>query len=205
MLPAKLALRSGFSDYANIVRPDSLHVCAACSWVMGGIPPHTLRMWCVIYGCDAGPSDPKAPPVSGFTLVNRSGTVRIIEAIRNHPKTPWFVSIAQSGQKHILPFTQANSGAEEEFTIRFESTNVRTTVEAFNETLALLTKLRAHGFSAEEITSGRLMSLHINVESVELWRACQERLFPIKSSPLVAMCLWLLTKEAIQYEQSLSA
>lgn len=197
-LPAKKALGVGFSDYTSIARPDCDDVCAACIWAMTGNGTRTLRLWSIVYGADAGPSLEKAPyEIPGATITNRGNTRPIIRTLCSPPAGQWFVSIAQSGQKHILPYTTVNTGAEAIYTVRFESTDVRTSPAAFANTLRSLARLRDAGFSAEEITTGRLGSSRLTVDTLTTWRALYPPVEAIRTSPLVAMCLWLLTKEVI--------
>lgn len=194
---AKKLLSSGFSDFAGISNPDSSEVCAACLFVMAGMPPKTFRMWTTLYGFDAK-SNPKAPfQLQGVGLLNRSDTSQIIQYLLNPPANPWFIAVAQSGKLHILPFTKVNTGLETVFTVRFDAADVRTSQEEFQSTLNDVARLRSFGFSADEITSGRLHSSQIQMEKVLLWKEFYPSVEKKRTSPLVALCLWLLTKEAI--------
>jgi hypothetical protein len=199
--PWKKAFSSGFSDYSALANPASEVVCAACMWTMTGVPPKTYRMWSTVYREDlqAGPSPEKAPPCGSRTLLtNRGNTHPVIDVLTNPPASGrWFVAIAQSGQKHILVFTEVNQGGSPSYSVRFEGINMRTSASEFSQVFDMALALRAAGFSADDIVTGRPNPARLTPETIPVWKSHAEQLSQTRNGSLLELALYLITKEVI--------
>lgn len=197
--PASKALGSGWSDYTALRRPDSDRICEACQWIMTGIPPHTWRMWSVLYTADheAAASDERAPHHGPHSLLtNRANPRPIADALLNPPTGTWAVTIATSGQKHIIPMAGLNN-SQERWQVRFEATTITATPTQLADLLTPLAHLRAAGFTADEIQTGRISSQRLTVDAIATWRNHYQHVRPHRTAPLTDLALWLLTKETI--------
>lgn len=199
---AKKALKTGFSEYSLAAAPWSDRVCAACMWTLSGVPPHTYRMWSTVFREDrsrAASHPEKAPPVGAHTtLTNRGNTRPIIDALLDPPKLgPWFVAVAESGQKHILVHTPVN-GPGERYSVRFEAVTITTSRDLFAETWTAVTNLRRSGFSASDIKEGRPSPARLTEESMPVWRDHADWIATHHADPLTELGLYLATKEVIE-------
>lgn len=193
------SLSSGFAGWEAAAAIQSDRVCAGCFWVMTGVPPKTFRLWTVLYapGADLPDSLPAAPlSVPGVYLTNRSSTLPVAHVLLDPPESEWALAIAQSGQKHVLPFTEVNPGGSP-YRVRYESVEVRADADQIRELLAHVLALRAAGFSAADIQDGRPSSSKVQVELLRLWRQHYPHIAPYRTSPLLELVLWLITKESI--------
>lgn len=96
-----------FTGQSLVAAPSSSLVCEACVWAMSGRPPDTLRMWCHLYD------------EAGYVRTNKGDKPLIREWLRRRHAGEWFASIADSGKKHVVPFTPVNPGGSRG-RIRFE-------------------------------------------------------------------------------------
>ena len=81
----------------NRVRcPESLYVCEACVVCMAGKPPDTLRM--TSHLVDG----------RGWVRLNKGGKAEMRMWLRGPKTGEWFAAIADTGQKHVLPWTPVN-------------------------------------------------------------------------------------------------
>ena len=198
-IPAKKALRSGFSDYAALKVPTSDQICAACSWTMAGIPPKSLRAWSVLYRTDQElPESAEASKALGLGssifLTNRGSTIPLAEALLNPPAGTWFMSIAVSGQKHILPFATFVYGGPS-WVIRFDGADISSDAKTFATVLFHVGSLRGAGFSADEIATLEPRMSHMQGDGLTAWMEHSAAIAPYRGAPLVDLANYLLTKE----------
>lgn len=85
-----------FTGQSLVAAPSSTLVCEACVWAMAGRPPDTLRMWCHLYD------------ESGYVRTNKGDKPLIRKWLRRRHAGEWFAAIADSGKKHVVPFTPVN-------------------------------------------------------------------------------------------------
>ena len=188
-------LPSGYSDYAAMRLPSSDRICRSCTWIMRGKPPHTWRLWSVVYRLDR-PAEESAGPAHGpHTLCTNRGNVRpVLDCLLRPPQQPWGVSIAVSGQKHVLTTAEACTGLWRPF---YEGQAVHGNADDFADLRSRLVSLRSVGFTAEEITSGRISSQRITVDAIAVWRAVYPTIQTHRDSTLTALALWTITKETM--------
>ena len=75
---------------------DSLFVCEPCVVVMAGRPPDTMRMYTHLWDSD------------GYHKYNKGNKAEIRAWLWKPHPSEWFASIADSGQKHVIPWTPIN-------------------------------------------------------------------------------------------------
>lgn len=100
-------------------------------------------------GTDGKPKAPETLPVA-HALLSRS---LIRELLLSPPDPPFTLAIAESGQKHILPWAKAANN-KDVFPVQFELDSIVVDRTEFANLLAHFEALMAMGFSKAEIQSG---------------------------------------------------
>jgi hypothetical protein len=191
------ALGANFTNRSMFHDDASDRVCAACLWCCSGKPPATLRMWSIVAapGHDLGPSHEKAflQDTPGLLLTNRANPGPIADWLAFPPPTgPWVVSIAVSGQKHVVPYARVNHGRDT-WTIRYENTDVTANPEQWAAVHAAAATLRRLGVPADDVLTGTPRYLKTATD-LAAWREHNTTLTPYHGSPLLALALWTITK-----------
>lgn len=196
--PVKTALGKNFSDPYLLGRADSDRVCVACAWCCSGKPPATLRMWSLVVRPDAPPSAEKAwLQVPGLCLTSRGDPRPVSSTLLNPPAGEWLVTVAISGQKHVVPFAHPNMGAGP-WTVRMENTDVTSTPAEFATVIEAAAALRSAGHSTQAVLDlNPSMPTMRTIADVDHWRTWATVLAPYRRSPLLDLALWALTKETI--------
>lgn len=195
--PADRALGANFTDRRMFTRPDSDRACAACVAVCSGKPPRTWRMWSVVAtpGHELPPSQEKASAWIGqhdsLCLTSRADTHPIIDTLLDPPDTEWVVSIAMSGQKHVLPYAQINSGTVG--VIRMEATDVAYRTGDWRQVFSAALGLRRLGVPADDILHGTPRYLHTRDHLAQL-TTLNRQLTGWHNTPLLSVALWTITK-----------
>lgn len=194
--PAKVGLGTGFSDYAILRRPDSERVCPACVWIMRGKPPATWRLWTVVWRQGWQAPESAGPAHGPATLLTNRGNVKpVLDLLLNPPDRPWAVSVAMSGQRHILP--AAETCPPGTWAPYLEGVRVTGTPDLFRGLWGHLRALRAAGFTADEITTGVIGSQRITVDALTVWRQHYPHVTAHRTAPITALALWTITKETM--------
>lgn len=120
--PLAKALGANFTDQ-SLYRARSDRVGPGALWCCSGKPPATLRMWSVVASRTAAlpASHPKAwlQDTPGLHLTNRADTSVIIDTLLDPPEGEWLVTVAVSGQKHVVPYGTVNH-RRDTWTVRME-------------------------------------------------------------------------------------
>lgn len=198
--PLAKALGANFTDQ-SLYRAHSDRVGAGALWCCSGKPPATLRMWSIVAapGVDLPPSHEKAwiHGATGLHLTNRAATGAIIDTLIAPPDGEWMVTVAVSGQKHVVPYGTVNRGPGA-WVVRMETTNVAGDPGQWALVLATAARLRAAGHRADDVRAGSpTMAALKTADDINAWRALADRLAPYTRSPLLDLALWCLTKEQI--------
>jgi len=198
--PLKKALGANFTDQ-SIYRARTDRVGRAAVWCCSGKAPASIRLWSVIAapGVDLPASQPKAwiQNTPGLCLTNRADTGPIIDILTNPPVGDWMVTIATSGQKHVVPYGTVNHGPGP-WAVRFEATTVTSTPDEWAHVITHAARLRAAGHRPDDITAGApTMPALKTREAVASWRDLSGHLTRYTHSPLLDLALWCLTKEQI--------
>ncbi|KZS63114.1 hypothetical protein [Mycobacterium ostraviense] len=189
-----------FTDQYWLADPKSDRICTACGWVLTGRPPRTLRMWTIVAapGRDLPPSNPKAwlQGTPGLMLTSRGATRPVVDILTSPPiNDPWVVSVAISGQKHVLPFAEVNHGAGR-WQVRMETTTVTSDPAEFAAVLSHARALRAAGHPADAVLALSPRPVKTRDE-LDTWISHADPLAPYRGSPLLELALWGLTREMI--------
>jgi hypothetical protein len=101
---------------------------------------------------------------------------QIHEWLVNPPEPPFTIAIAESGQKHILPWAQ-EAYSREYFPVQFEHDCVYINAKPFQELLATYESLMGMDFTKKEIDSGswqsqKLRTLQIDLQFIAWWIYC---------------------------------
>jgi len=153
-------------------------------------------MWSIVAspGADFGPPNTKCflQDTPGLLLTNRANPSPIARVLANPPTGEWLVSVAISGQKHVLPYTTVNSGAGR-WAVRMENTAVTSTPTEWAHVHAHADALRRMGVPAEDVHTGVPRYLKTPAELAS-WREHNHHLTPWLGSPLLSLALWTITK-----------
>lgn len=195
---ADRALGANFTDRSMFRGPATSRVCAACTWCCSGKPPATLRMWTVVAapGVDTGTSQPKAwlQDTPGLCLTNRADPAPVARILLDPPPGPWAVTVAVSGQKHVVPYGRVNTGAGP-WTVRMENTDITSTPAVWRTVLAHTAALRAARHSADHVRDltpdPRAAATTTDLDT---WRHLTAPLAAYRRSPLLDLALWCCTK-----------
>jgi hypothetical protein len=196
-----------FTDQYLLAVPSSGRTCYPCAWVMSGKPPDCLRTWTVACapGLDLGPSHPKSAPVvpapgPGLLLTARNDMRPVARLLTSPPGSPWCIAVAESGQKHALPWTPVNHGGGR-WRVRMDALDVHGTPEVFRTVLGHAAALRAAGFTAAEIEAldpgGKLRAA-----TLPAWREHAVPLSPWQRSPLLHLACFIPNKEHSEHYTS---
>lgn len=189
-------LGANFGDRGHLKRETS-RICPACAWCCSGRPPATLRMWSIIAapGHDLGPSHPKAwlQDTPGLTLLNRATPGPIAAILTSPPGGEWAVTVAYSGQKHVVPYADTNHGTGR-WTIRVEDHHITSTPGEFARVHTHAMALRRLGVPGDSVRIGEPRNIK-TVDDLAAWRSHSAPLAPYLTSPLLDLALWCITKE----------
>lgn len=196
------ALGQNFVD-RSLIRSVSSRVCPACLWCSSGRPPATLRMWTVVaaQGVALPASQPKAfvQDTPGLCLTSRADTRPVIDVLSSPPLGSWCVSVAMSGQKHVLPYASLNRGSGA-WSVRVEDHDVAASPWQWNGVFAAALGLRRIGVPADAIRVGEPRFVR-DAHTLKKWRVLDARLAGWHGSPLLDLALWTITKGIIENEQ----
>ncbi len=196
--PTAKAIGGNFTDQYLLARPDSARICEGCVWVCAGKPPATVRMWTVV----ARPDMP-APPSAGKCVLptgrhvhytSRADMRHVVATLAEPPVGPWLVSVAESGQKHHVPYARINHGAGD-WVVRMDQADIISSPTLFRLVFTRVVRLRLAGFTAAEIEAGEPSVVHLSApDGLETWRRYGEPLWPYRNSPLLHLACFLPTK-----------
>lgn len=198
-IPAKHTVAGkSFTDQYLLARPDSTRTCYACSWVCTGKGMDQVRMWTVVAREDTTlpPSNPKAQYATDHLhCTSRADMRAVADTLADPPDGPWIVAIAESGQRHTLPYSVINRGAGR-WRVRMDARDIDATPDEFTTVFSHVLALRAAGHSADEIE-------HLNpsftrlktTEDLQRWQYHATALAAWRSAPLLHLAVFLPNKE----------
>lgn len=199
----KAALGDNWTDQTVWRDQSSNRVCTGCVWVCSGKGKTSLRTWTVVAATGMVLPDPPEtctiPTGSDWSLTNRGNPRPVLDVLLDPPPGgQWLVSVATSGQKHLLPYATVNHGGDDAWTVRLESTNVTSTAGEFAGVLQAAATLRVRGHRGDDIRTGTpTMSAIKSGIDADTWKTVADRLAAYAGSPLLDLALWCLTKETI--------
>lgn len=167
-----LTLKDTFTSHNLARNPTSNYLCDRCAWC---IPLRAFywnetkkkysaifsRNWTWLLNGD------NSYPKFGDTITEGKDTLQVVtelptrvqirEWLINPPTPPFTICIAESGQKHILPWAQEATNRDY-FPIQFELDTLYIHRHSFSDLLSAYESLMALGFSKTEINSGNYRS-----------------------------------------------
>lgn len=196
--PAKKWLEGkSFTDPAHL-RARSGRVCEACAWTVTGKGMDQIRMWTILARTDRAlpPSNPKAAFATRHVhFTTRADMRAVVDTLADPPTGQWVVAVAESGQKHVLPYTRINHGPGR-WRIRMDALDIDATPAEFRTVFAHTCALRAAGHTTEEIKHlTPAYSRLTTIEDLTLWQQHATALTPWRSAPLLHLATFLINKE----------
>lgn len=152
-MPVQDWIGSNYTDQNRAMWPSATHVCVACvlvhSWTAP--PGHAIK------------EGKKRPPNwrmfshlwedgHGYQTANKGDKPAIRRFIEREHKAPWFAAIADTGQKHVLPFTPVNGPGRSGIVLMDE---LRVTVPSDVGLIERMTGLLTDGTTKAGIETGR--------------------------------------------------
>lgn len=195
---AKRALGENFTDQ-SLWNAHSGRVGTPALWCCSGKGKESPRMWTWICapGHDLPDSAEKAPlHVPGLCQTNRGNTRPVIDMLMSPPAGEWVLCVAVSGQKHVLPYARTNKGPGE-WTVRMEDTTITATPDQWRHVFSHALALRRLGVTADAIVSGTPAYIK-DPDQLTAWRHHAQQLDPYRTSPLVQLALWCITKPIME-------
>lgn len=191
-----------FTDFRILVAPG-VNQCGPCTWALSGKPPATLRMWSLVARTDIpAPASQPAAHAHGEHLhaTNRRDMTWIASTLADPPSdgSGWLVTVAESGQKHTLPFARINHD-HRRWTVRMDGVDVTSTPDQWRHALSRSAVLRAAGFTAAEIEAGVPSMNRLKGELLTVWREHAPHLAAYAGTPLLHLTNLMITKESCEY------
>lgn len=194
-----LELKSSFTAHSQALLPSSNLMCDRCHKVIVGEWQQCWywndgkqkwsklwsRNWSWLWSGDKLLSPTIGGEREGFPIVSNLPTRKEIKNwLLNPPRPPFTIVIAQSGQKHILPWART-AQSQDLFPVQFELDSIYLERKEFAVLLENYTQLMEMGFSKSEIDSGnyrsdRLMSV---IDNSSFWEK-DEAVKPYRGSLL---------------------
>lgn len=185
---------ANFTGQNRVRCPASDHVCEACIVVMAGKPPNTERMWTHL--------------VDGreHVRVNKGSKPVMRAFLRRKHTAPWFAAIADSGQKHIIPWAPVNAPHQPGGAVLFEESLVELPRDA--EGWALLDEIAealTDGLTKEEIGRGEYGPRAWTLLGAERMRALEDAWSPLRGSSWFDLATWLAQRDEEKVAARLAA
>lgn len=174
---------ANFVGQNRVRAPLSTHVCESCVWVMAGRPPDTFRMYSVFF--EDGIS---------YEKVNKGQKPEMREFLRRRHSRDWFAAIADSGQKHVIPWAPVNPGGSRGGRVLFEETPI--SLPASDDgwrVLDAMTVLLTAGGTKDEIASGAYESAWSRCP--DHVRAFESEYGSARSSAFFKLAIWLAQRD----------
>jgi len=194
----KNGISDSFSDYRDLESPGGTHCCEACVWSMQGRPPKTIRMWSILWREDGlvPPSREGCPwQVPGVHMSNKADLTAFFQVLLNPPRCKWIMTLADSGQIHLLPFAKVNMPTAKSWTIRLERNDIKCNREDFPMIVSHAEALYRAGFVKDDIMYGQPQSSMIYKRGINIWKEHGGALKPWFGSKQLELATFFLRKE----------
>lgn len=200
-----LTLKDSFTAHSICKVPESDRMCDRCAWV---IP---LRCWYF------NPNKNKwgklfsrnwswlfqgqlllAPIIEGnhtegkdtLPIVCRLPTRADVRGwLIDPPEPPFTIAIAESGQKHIVPWAQEGLNRDR-FPVQFELDSVWINRSEFSSIIGNYEALMSLGFSKTEIDSGKYRSEKL-MKCLDTWHPLENQIVPYRGSRFLELISYL--------------
>lgn len=195
-----LELKDSFTGHSLAKCPESQFLCDRCYAPINGDEKQLWywsekkNKWSKLWGRSLTRlyvgDKLKSPTIEGEReglkiVSNLAKRVEIREWLINPPKPPFTIAIAESGQKHILPWA-LDAQSREYFPVQFELDTVWVDVRKFRTYLEAYEKLMGLGFSKTEINSGNYKSDHM-MKAWGQFERPESAIAPIRGTRLIEL------------------
>lgn len=188
---------ANYCDQARARCPSSRWICEACVWCCAWNPPPrmprgegkglNLRLFSHLY-CERN-----GEPL--YLAANKADKPWIRAWLATPKPAPWFCAIADSGQKHVLPWAPINLAPGVAGVVRFEERDVRidaSVLASIDATCALLTA----GATKDEIEAGVYRPMtwtRLGAERIRVYE--REHAARARGGGAFALVLWLAQRD----------
>lgn len=174
--------------------PESDYVCEACVMVMAGRPPDTERMWSHLVEGDT------------HERANKGQKPSILAFLRRRHSATWFAAIADSGQKHIIPWCQVNTPHRRGGVVLFEEMTV-TVPESDGEwgLVDAIAQALTDGLTKEGIASGDYGPRAWQLLGAARLRDLERRFSSHRGGAWFDLALWLAQRDEAAVQARLDA
>jgi hypothetical protein len=214
---------SGFTDQNKLRDWSSSVVCEACVWCHSWSPPPGFVMTAEMQEKKAASRASKAAEAAArgrklgderttnlrlyshfwhegeYRYINKGDKRSIRDWLRTSKQGRWFAGIADTGQKHVVPWIPMNFGGPGDLpargTVRFEETNVR--LGSFALVDAMCALLSA-GATKEEIENGQYTARAYQLARTQLQAFESDYGRASRGSGWFALALWLSQRDEEQ-------
>ena len=184
---------ANFTGQNRVRCQESAHVCEACVVVMAGRPPNTERFWTHLVDGDS------------HVRVNKGSKPTIRDFLRRRKTGMWFAAIADSGQKHIIPWAPLNAPHQTGGVVLFEEAIVTLPRDdAGWRLLDELAELLTDGTTKEELSSGDYGPRAWQLLGARL-RAFEAAFGELRGGAWFELAVWLAQRDEEQVQARLDA
>lgn len=186
-----------FTDQYLLAVKGSDRTCYGCAWVCTGKGMDQIRMWTIVARTDIvlPPSNPKAKFAADHLHCTSRADMRAVAAtLADPPPGEWVVTVAESGQKHTVPYAVVNRGAGR-WTVRMDARDITATPGEFRHVFGHVLRLREAGFTPPEIEHLTPPIGRLTAATLSVWQHHAAHLAPWRASPLLHLAVFLPNKE----------
>lgn len=193
------------TDQTSFRSPGSAHACVCCAFVRARYSP--------VPGKPPAPGKKEGPRWSNFShlyddrghVVASKGEKPTILAFLREPKRgPWFAAIADSGQKHVLPYATVNPAGTTRGRVRFEERNLTLPSAAGWAIVDDLSALLTAGATKDEIERGDYTPRAWGMCRAQI-EAFESRHGRLRGGDWFALALWLSQRNEEQVAARMTA
>lgn len=178
-----------FTDYDRLNTDNRLVACEACRFMLDE-QNKTVQAW-------TGKEKPQRP--RNYSHILKSGTWHVLSKGQKADmhalllgSVPEVAIIATSGQKHLFFKARLNPPDAQAGWVNLEEVCFWMTAEAYADTYAHVSALYDAGYNKASIESGQYVFYPDS--DVDVWRAHERAIKPLRGAPLLALAVYLVTK-----------
>lgn len=207
---------ASFTGQNRVRCPNATHVCEPCVWIASrlspvpGRPPKpgkklggNWRNYSHLYEDNwHAPALPDGERVRGYTNASKGEKPLIRAFLASEHLAPWFAAIADSGQKHVLPWAPLN-GPGRAGVVLFDEQLVR--VPDDQSLVAELMALLTAGCTKDELSTGDYTPRAWQLCGADALLAFEERRGGERGGAWWSLALWLAQRDEETVQRRLAA
>lgn len=186
---------SKFTGQNKVRCASATHVCEACVLVMSGKPPDTERMYSHFVEGDS------------WLRVNKGQKPKMREFLRRPKSAEWGAAIADSGKRHICPWTPMNAPHQPGGRVLFEEAlvDLPRTAEGW-ALLDTIANALTDGATKDEILSGHWTPRAWQLLGAERVGAFEVRFGePLRGGAWFELAIWLAQRDEAKVVERMTA